>query len=222
MAAPLEIDVYYSFRSPYCYLAIHRLADMQRKYHVQIHLRPVKPLLLRGPDWFRTTNPLHFPYVMNVDCPRIAAYLGIPYQWPRPDPVINTLDADGVYVRAEHQPHIHRLTHFGILAQERGKGIEFAEAISTLIWSVEDWDKGDHLTNAAKKLSLDLGEMDEIVRRESARFEAEVERNQATLKDAGHWGVPTCVFHGEPFYGQDRLDILLWRMKQHGLRERGA
>jgi len=26
------------------------------------------------------------------------------------------------------------------------------------------------------------------------------------------------VFNGEPFFGQDRIDLLVWRMRQHGLR----
>jgi hypothetical protein len=25
------------------------------------------------------------------------------------------------------------------------------------------------------------------------------------------------VFAGEPFFGQDRLDLLVWRLEQHGL-----
>jgi hypothetical protein len=32
--------------------------------------------------------------------------------------------------------------------------------------------------------------------------------------------VPTCAFRGEPFFGQDRLDVLLWRLKKNGLVER--
>jgi len=28
------------------------------------------------------------------------------------------------------------------------------------------------------------------------------------------------AFNGEPFFGQDRLDLLVWRLKQNGLRER--
>jgi hypothetical protein len=28
------------------------------------------------------------------------------------------------------------------------------------------------------------------------------------------------VFEGEPFFGQDRFDLLLWRMKQRGLEPR--
>jgi len=29
--------------------------------------------------------------------------------------------------------------------------------------------------------------------------------------------VPTCAFRGEPFFGQDRLDVLLWRLQKNGL-----
>jgi 2-hydroxychromene-2-carboxylate isomerase len=32
--------------------------------------------------------------------------------------------------------------------------------------------------------------------------------------------VPLFVFEGEPFFGQDRLDLLVWRMRQAGLQER--
>ena len=37
------------------------------------------------------------------------------------------------------------------------------------------------------------------------------------LEEAGHWGVPTMVFRGEPFFGQDRVDTLRWRLDQCGL-----
>ena len=35
-----------------------------------------------------------------------------------------------------------------------------------------------------------------------------VEENQAALAQSGHWGVPTFVFEGEAFWGQDRIDDL--------------
>ena len=38
--------------------------------------------------------------------------------------------------------------------------------------------------------------------------------------DAGHTGVPCFVFKNEPFFGQDRMDMLVWRLKQYGLTER--
>jgi 2-hydroxychromene-2-carboxylate isomerase len=32
--------------------------------------------------------------------------------------------------------------------------------------------------------------------------------------------VPTLVFDGEPFFGQDRIDMCLWRMREKGLAPR--
>lgn len=39
---------------------------------------------------------------------------------------------------------------------------------------------------------------------------------------AGHRGVPTVIFAGEAFFGQDRFDVLMWRMKQYGLKPRSG
>ena len=35
-----------------------------------------------------------------------------------------------------------------------------------------------------------------------------------------HWGVPTFAFENEPFFGQDRIDLLIWRMESKGLARR--
>jgi 2-hydroxychromene-2-carboxylate isomerase len=61
-----------------------------------------------------------------------------------------------------------------------------------------------------------------VIDQEEARLKAIVDANQGALAKAGHWGVPTCVFDGEPFFGQDRLDTLLWRLEQKGLKEISA
>jgi 2-hydroxychromene-2-carboxylate isomerase len=34
--------------------------------------------------------------------------------------------------------------------------------------------------------------------------------------------VPTFVFDGEPFFGQDRFELLVWRLGQHGLTRRAG
>ena len=46
---------------------------------------------------------------------------------------------------------------------------------------------------------------------------AEIERNHESLDASGHWGVPTMVYQTEPFFGQDRIDTLRWRLEQAGL-----
>ena len=94
--------------------------------------------------------------------------------------------------------------------------------MSQIIWSgkVIGWHEGSHLADAAARAGLDLKEMDAAVAADPARYDAIIEQNQRDLEAAGHWGVPTMVFQGEPFFGQDRIDLLLWRMGQQGLRRR--
>ena len=62
--------------------------------------------------------------------------------------------------------------------------------------------------------------MDERIVTEAQRLDTVVETNQADHDHSGHWGVPTCTFNGEPFFGQDRLDVLLWRLQKEGLQTR--
>jgi 2-hydroxychromene-2-carboxylate isomerase len=67
---------------------------------------------------------------------------------------------------------------------------------------------------------LDLAELDVEALSDAEALDTEIAANQAALEAAGHWGVPTLVFDGEPFFGQDRIDMALWRMEQKGLTKR--
>ena len=219
MSEPLEIDVFWSFRSPWSYLATPRLAEWQRRYALRVNFRPVYPIAIRTPEFFDNVHPLWFRYFM-IDVHRVAEFLGLPFKWPRPDPIVQDFSAGRPRTVAE-QPYIWRLTRAGVVAAERGHGIEFADEVSRLIWGgTESWHEGDHLARAARRAGLDLAELDRTAEAETARIEAVIAQNQKDHEAAGHWGVPTCAFRGEPFFGQDRLDVLLWRLQQNGLRER--
>ncbi len=220
--ATLAIDVFWSFRSPWSYLATPRLRDWQARYDLQVRFRPVYPIAIRTPDFFRQVHPLWLPYFLK-DLTRVAEFLGLPLAWPNPDPVSQQPGDDGRPRTSEEQPHIHRLTRLGVVAQEMGRGIEFADEVSRLIWQgTENWHQGQHMAEAAARAGLDLAEMDGVQAAERERLEAVIEQNQEAHEQAGHWGVPTCAFEGEPFFGQDRLEVLLWRLQQAGLTERPA
>ena len=156
-----------------------------------------------------------------TDLMRVADFLQLPLIWPQPDPVGQYRGEDGEPYTEEKQPYIHRLTMLGILAQEQGKGIEFADEISRLIWSgTKNWHEGTKLQDAASRCKLDLASMDEQIQQESSRLEAAIQNNQKAHDAAGHWGVPTCGYKGQAYFGQDRLDVLLWALKKDGLKER--
>jgi 2-hydroxychromene-2-carboxylate isomerase len=215
----LSCDLFWSFRSPYSYLATGRIVRMAAEYDVDVRVRPVLPIAVRIPGFFQQVNPLWPPYLLR-DTMRIAEYHGIPYGWPRPDPIVQDFATREV---AAEQPYIFRLTRLGVDAALRGRGLGFIDEVSRLIWggTVEGWHEGSHLADAAARAGLDLAAMDAAVVADPARYDAIIEQNQQDLTNAGHWGVPTIAFQGEPFFGQDRLDLLLWRMRQHGLQPRG-
>jgi 2-hydroxychromene-2-carboxylate isomerase len=212
------VELYWSFRSPYSYLATARLAQLERKFDLRIDVRPVYPLAVRFGEFFERAHPLWVPYLMR-DTMRIAEMLGLPYRWPRPDPVL----VDPATRRATpNQPYIHRLTRLGCAAAEAGHGLSFLLEVSRTIWSGEitGWNEGDHLARAAARADCDLAALDGAISAHPEKYEAMITRNQDAHAAAGHWGVPTMVYENEPFFGQDRIDLLLWRLKQHGLTPR--
>ncbi|MGB1213695.1 MAG: 2-hydroxychromene-2-carboxylate isomerase [Pikeienuella sp.] len=211
-------ELFFSYRSPYSYLAIGRYRALAKQYDLEITLRPVWPIAVRDPGFFEREDPLWLPYLVK-DVMRLAQYLDLPFTMPSPDPIKMNLATREI---AEDQPLIKPITYLGVEASRRGRGVAFAHEVSSMIWGgVKDWNTCENLTAAAGRAGLDLAEMRAAGEGTEASYDAEIEMNQAALAKAGHWGVPTLVFNGEPFFGQDRIDVAVWRMKQKGLTARG-
>jgi len=214
----MRIDLYYSFRSPYSYLLLPALEAALARYDFAVDIRPVYPLAIRTPDFFTRTDRLFAPYLLR-DTMRVAQMGGIPYAWPKPDPVVMDMSTMSI---PKEQPHIHRLTRLGVAAIRAGNGFAFVRKVTHMIWSgeVKNWHEGDHLKRAAAAAGFDLAKLDAEIEADPQGFDAIIEANQKAQREAGHWGVPLMVFEDEPFFGQDRLEHVIWRMKQRGLKER--
>ena len=210
-----NVDVFWSFRSPYSYLVTPDLLRLREDYDVMVILRPVMPIAVRAKASLFNAADKKRPMYIVMDSRRRAEFLGLPFAWPSPDPVVQDMET---YEVPEEQPYIWRLSSLGVEAEKRGRGIDFAYHVSALIWGgTKDWHEGDHLANAAAEAGLDLADMEAAITQYDVR--AEIEKNHEMLEAAGHWGVPTMVFKGEPFFGQDRIDTLRWRLDQAGLRK---
>lgn len=209
--APLEI--FCSFRSPYSYLAIDRLVGIRDGYNVDVRFRPVRPLALREPDFFERGRHQFLPYLFR-DAPREAERLGIALAAPNPDP----LDMDMTTgVVAPDQPLMKRAMNLAIAAIEAQKGLEFAQALSRRIWSGELWSGDDALDAVCRAAELDLKSLEQWVGEHDAEIDQTIEANEAE-QVKHHWGVPLMVLDGEPFFGQDRIASLMWRLDKLGLR----
>ena len=211
------VDVYWSFRSPYSRLITADLLKLRDDLDAEIKLRVVLPIAVRSPEaLFKTSNRKPVQYIV-MDSMRRGEMLGRPVVFPtRPDPVVQDFTTMKV---AEDQPYIFRLSKIGVEAERRGKGLDLADKVGTLIFGGTDgWDQGDLLKNAVAEAGLDLAELDAAI--EKGDHLEEIERNQDALDASGHWGVPTCVYKNEPFFGQDRVDTLRWRLEQSGVARR--
>ncbi|MDJ0922315.1 MAG: DsbA family protein [Henriciella sp.] len=208
------VDVYWSFRSPYSYLATKRLRALPSKWDVRVRPRPVYPIAIRTPEFFSEIRPQWVPYLMR-DVVRLSQYLDLPLGPLNPDPVVMDMMTRKI---AEEQPYIHRLTRLGILACEVSDeaGWAFMDEVSTLIWSGGAWTEGTALAEAAARAGHDLAELDKRQEAETERLTEAIEANQAE-QDKHHWGVPLMVFDDEGYFGQDRIDLLEWRLEQAGI-----
>ena len=213
-----SVDVFWSYRSPYCYLTLDRFVDWRRAFEVTINIRPVYPMAVRDPSFFANINRKYRPYHTN-DYHRIGEMLGMPVRKPVPDPIV--MDNEK-YEISDEQPHIARLTRTGVAAQKRGKCFEFTDAMMRTIWdgATDDWNTDAHYAAAIEKAGMNADEVMAEVAEQGEMLEAMIADNQKAFDAAVHWGVPCMVFDDETFYGQDRMDVLLWRMKQKGLKAR--
>ena len=208
-----KITLFWSFRSPYSYLALPRLQALSESTGVAIDMRVVHPNILRNPNYFKTMNPLARAYFMK-DTQRTAAYLGMPFRRPVPDPIQQNPETLEVAVE---QPLARWLGHLGIAATEAGHGLSFCSEVSRLLWdgSVDQWHEGDHLEKACIRAGLQWPALSSQVSARPDYYEQKLQANADLLSENGHWGVPIMAYKGETFFGQDRIDVLAWYIKQH-------
>ncbi len=204
------IELYWSHTSPYCYLVLDRVLALAKRDDIVLNLRPVLPGVIRNAERFNKVSKMEIDY-LNMDVQRIAESLDLPFREPVPSPVIFK---PGTWQAVREQPHVYYLYYLTVCAIRQNKGLTFLDKVARLLWdgSTDNWHQGDHLKNAAEKAGLEFAIINAEARSRQAELQLQLKRNETALLQAGHWGVPTFVYRGEPFFGQDRFDLLLWRL----------
>lgn len=212
-------------RSPYCYIALDRILEIREKYDIIVNFRPVWPIAIKEvlgyTEFFKGIKYMKYrvPY-QEIDTARSAFFNNVPYMYPKPDPV--TQDPNFGKVHAfKNQENIKVLTYTAVQAAEKGKGWEYLDQVSRMMWNgaVKNWDKGTHLRDAINRAGLDGDALIRSAKKNGKKWRKLVERN-AKLQEKVHGGVPLFVVNNEPFFGQDRIDQLIWRLKRYGMKIR--
>ena len=195
-----RLDFFYSFRSPYSYLAAPRAFALPERYDVDLAFRGVIPMAMRGQAVPRAKR-LH----TLRDVAREARRLGMPFGRLH-DPI--GAGAMRCLTVSEH-------------AIEVGRVREFVLQAGRAIWSeATDVSQDRGLRLVCERAGLDWAECSAALRNE--RLELRVQANTDELVELGHWGVPVFVFGDELFWGQDRIEDLERELSEAGLERRGA
>ena len=215
----MKIDLYFSYRSPYSYLILPRMLKLKERYDIEINFKVVYPMAIRMPEWFEGKNFFTFFFFKMIDMRLQAKKLGIPFTSKlKPDPIRQNIMTGKI---SSHQPYIFDICHLGQMAQMKGVGMEFAFEVSSLIFGgVENWNTDENLSQAAKKVGLDLIQLRESVNVHEEEIIGQIKQNQVDQLNAGHHGVPLTVIGDKHFFGQDQFDKIMETLKENGLKER--
>ena len=194
-SGPVPVLEYFpSLRSPYTYISMERVHDLPRRYGVELRLRPVLPMVMRGMQ-----VPFAKRMYIALDTKREADREGIPF---------------GKICDPVGEPVERGFSLYGF-AKEKGRAAEYLLSFARGAFA-EGMDAGteDGLRRMAERAGLawegaQAGRADESWR-------DELEENRRVLFDAGLWGVPSfrlLASDGFPEFatwGQDRI----WLVEQ--------
>jgi 2-hydroxychromene-2-carboxylate isomerase len=181
-----NIRCYFSFRSPYAWLAFYRLQGLVAAGGPDIEFVPLIPP--RG--FLDDMDPRKRLYIAQ-DVGRIAKAYGLELRWPDP--------FDTEWLRP-HAAFLHAL--------DAGKGMPFGAAVFRARFS-EGRDVGDAqvLRDAAVAAGLEPEAI--IAAGDSRAQRSRIIAGMRSIKEQGVFGVPYFVYRGHAYWGNDRLEWLL-------------
>jgi 2-hydroxychromene-2-carboxylate isomerase len=195
MVEPVDVYVYYNFRSPYCYLASKNMFRIFEQYHTHMVWRPLGGWGGRSaPERAKVKMP-----IVRQDVKRHARRLGIPFT---PPPV--TTDPTNAGAGS-------------LLAEAEGLLRPYIVEIMRKEWA-EGKDIGDMdvLLEVGEEIGLTSGALTKAIESESNRNQ--LEANWAEAQERGAFGVPTFIIGDEIFWGNDRIDFVCEYLHELGLR----
>ncbi len=198
-----EVAFWFDVHSPWCYLASHRIGAIVRRHHGTLRWRPVH--LANLSDAIGGRRPLEAN-------PNFVAW----YQQDLRD------QAELMGLALKQHPNYplrpSRALRAALHAAERDAAEPFVRAVMRAYW-VEERDISDPAVLDALAAGVGLGDRPMTAIVEDPRYKSALEANLAEAIRHRLFGVPTAVFRGKLFFGNDHLDLLdralgRWRAEQ--------
>ena len=200
MSAP--INFYFACPSPWSYLALDALVELATRFNREIAYKPIE--VERAWEETGTGRPLgEKPQALqdyrHVDLPRWARFRGVDIE---PSP--KKLD-----------PETKFLTSKAIIAarQSGGDPYQLTKAFMRGLW-IDNKDISDPATVSEIADAAGFNGSALVAAADTADVLDEWSANTTEALNHGVWSVPSIVVDDELFYGQDRLEMIAWRLGQ--------
>lgn len=187
-AGDIQLEYFPSLRSPYTAISYDRTIDMVNRTGVQLNLRPVMPMMMRGIPAPRSKQM----YIMS-DTKREADYYNQPF-----GPIVDPF--------GEPVKRAFSLLPFMV---SQGKAVEFCGEYLRAAWTRGvDITEEEGLRQVVQTIGVNWA--DARATMNNAEWQPLLEENVSDMLAAGLWGVPSFRVSGgdkPPFscWGQDRL-----------------
>jgi 2-hydroxychromene-2-carboxylate isomerase len=194
---PLTCELWFSFRSPYSYLALERIEAVLAPHGVPLVLKPVAPLVMRG---MQVPNVKRM-YIVH-DAKREADRLGIAFG-ELCDPLGKGID------------NCLAIAHW---AAQRGQLMAFARSAMRGIWA-EALDVSAYvdLRHIVERAGLPWDGAQAAIGDPEAPKAAQAHATELAVYSL--WGVPSIRCGDFLAWGQDRLPLLADRLRRHALAQ---
>ena len=183
-----KLKFYFSFRSPYSWLALYRINLLHKELPVEMQMIPVFPAKDKENVMLSDQNKVK--YIVK-DINRMASAYGFGIKWPDP------FDTDWLAVHLSY-----------IYAQGQGKGLSFCLALYSARF-LQGKDIGDEqiLRDTATSCGL---EADVLIEAQSKReYKRNLLQGIAIAKQDAVFGVPYFIYKDSAYWGNDRLEWLI-------------
>lgn len=182
-----RLELFFSFRSPYSYVAIPQIIELSDRYGIQVDVRPVLPMVMRGLE-----VPKAKRLYIALDAKREADRLGVPF-----GRVCDPLGKGIGYCMAV----------FFHCAEGTDKELDLVHSIGKGIWSeARDVAHVPDLVYLAGRAGISEADVRAAIQDQTWKDKAEANRDALTA--LGLWGVPSVRIGGYATWGQDRISPL--------------
>lgn len=188
----ISVEVYYSFQSPYCYLALDGIYELERTFDIELLWQPFSARAAGQQPTPSPINPDKLSYIFE-DTKRTAEAANIPMVYPEAWPEL------------EFDPS--RITRGAVVASDMGILLEYNYKVFHRCWGLGQNPNEDNFMNElCDELDIDIGEF--LSKVSSSDTRERVKGIFKRGKKMGVFDVPTVIIDKDRYFGLDKLGTL--------------